>query len=111
MATTNSIVIINTECCVVRVDVFSLLCYFSLFCTVALVIVTVVYLGLVPWTAQISDFGLNCYLVPLLLDKQFRCLRSCILELSTSSHPRHAVITIFFLQPCQDWIIYQGLWR
>jgi len=42
---------------------------------------------------------------------QFRCLRSCSLELSTSSHSQPVFITILFLQPCQDWIIYQGLWR
>ena len=33
---------------------------------------------------------------------QFRCLRSCSLELSTSSHSRPVFITILFLQPCQD---------
>jgi len=42
--------------------------------------------------------------------KQFLCLRSCSLELSTSSHSRPVFITILFLQSCQDWTIYHGLW-
>jgi len=36
---------------------------------------------------------------------QFRSLRSCSLELSTSSHSWPVFITILFLQPCEDWII------
>ena len=40
-----------------------------------------------------------------LLITQLRCLQSCSVELSTSSHSRPVFIAILFLQPCQDWII------
>jgi len=42
---------------------------------------------------------------------QFLCLRSCSLELSTSSHSRPVFIAVLFLQPCQDWSSHRGLWH